>query len=84
MTIRLLLGFLPWILFYLLPFNTPNKFKFGIAGLLLLIVVTNYQELRRKFLLPWCTLLFFSGIFLGVIIFDLKFLMPYLDRKSVV
>lgn len=78
MSIGVLLGFLPWILFYLLPLHTINQLKIGITGLLILTVITGYKDLKRKFILPWCTLLFFTFIFFGIVIFDLRFLTLYM------
>jgi hypothetical protein len=78
MSIGVLLGFLPWILFYILPLHTSNQLKIGITALLLLTIITGYKDLKRKFILPWCTLLFFVFIFFGIVIFDLKFLALYM------
>jgi carotenoid cleavage dioxygenase len=78
MTVGLLLAFLPWILFYLLPLHTLIQLKIGIGALLLLAILTNFQGLKRKFILPWCTVLFFAFIFLGLVVFNLKSLALYL------
>jgi len=78
MAMQLIIGFLPWIIFYLLPLHTANQFKFGIAVLLLLIVLTGYKDLKRKFFLPWCTLIFFIGIFISIVIFELSWIKTYL------
>lgn len=78
MSIGVLLAFLPWILFYLLPLHTLMQLKIGIALLLALTILTNIQGLKQKFILPWCTVLFFALVFFGLVIFDLKFLAAYL------
>jgi hypothetical protein len=78
MPMGVLLGFLPWILFYILPLHTLTQLKVGITALLLLTAITNYKDLKRKFILPWCTLIFFTLIFLGVVVFDLQFLAVYM------
>jgi len=78
MSIGVLLGFLPWILFYILPLHTLHQLKIGITALLLLTIITSYKNLKRKFILPWCTLLFFAFIFFGVVVFDLQFLALYM------
>jgi hypothetical protein len=78
MSIGVLLGFLPWILFYILPLHTSNQLKIGITALLILTIITGYKDLKRKFILPGCTLLFFTFIFFGIVIFDLKFLALYM------
>jgi hypothetical protein len=78
MSISVLLGFLPWILFYLLPLHTLNQLKFGITGLFLLTILTSYRDLKRKFILPWGTLLFFAFVFFAIVVFDLKALAGYM------
>ncbi|OGT07502.1 MAG: hypothetical protein A2X78_00455 [Gammaproteobacteria bacterium GWE2_37_16] len=75
MSTGVLIGFLPWILFYILPLHTAQQLKVGITGLLLLTLVTSYKDLKRKFILPWVTLAFFVFSFVGVVMFDLEFLM---------
>jgi len=77
--IKLLLSFLPWILFYLLPLHTVAQLKVAITALLLLSIITGYRDLKRGFILPWCTLLFFTFIFFGIVVFDLKILAVYMS-----
>lgn len=78
MSLGVLIGFLPWILFYLLPLHTLAQLKIGITALLIITIITNFQGLKRKFILPWCTVLFFAFVFLVLVIFNIQVMALYL------
>lgn len=82
MALQLLIGFLPWIVFYFLPLHTANQCTFSLSALLLLIIITGYRDLRHKFLLPWCTFIFFLSVFIAIVIFNLLWLRSYLGILS--
>lgn len=78
MSFRILLGFLPWILFYVLPHNSLKELKLGLTGLLILAILVSYKDLKRKFILSWCTLIFFTFIFTTIVIFNINILATYM------
>lgn len=78
MSFRVLLGFLPWILFYLLPLHSIKELKLGITICLFLTIIVTYKDLQRKFILPWVTLIFFALVFIFVVVLDVKFLTLYM------
>jgi hypothetical protein len=56
---KFLLGFLPWILFLLLPTDGWELLRRAVAICFVASVVFALKQLRKGFILSWATLLFF-------------------------
>jgi carotenoid cleavage dioxygenase len=67
MQIGLILGFLPWILFFLIAGNTQRQMEIAIIIVLLFTIVFNRKDLRKGFILPWGTVIFFTFGLLTVV-----------------
>lgn len=69
MILKILLGFLPWIILNFLPKNTPEQFTRSILLVLLITAISNYQTIKKGFILPICSGVFFLLILLIEIIY---------------
>lgn len=58
---KFILGFLPWILFLLLPTDGWEPLRRAVAICLAASVMFAWKDLRRGFILQWATALFFLG-----------------------
>ncbi|MCK9376325.1 MAG: hypothetical protein M0P73_09250 [Syntrophobacterales bacterium] len=58
--LKILLGFLPWILFGFLAGPPLTRLEMALAVSLLAGLALGFKDLRRGFFLTWGTLLFFS------------------------
>jgi hypothetical protein len=58
-TAKFLLGFLPWILFLLLPTDGWDQLRGVVVICLAASVIFGWKELRKGFILQWASLLFF-------------------------
>ena len=58
-TAKFLFGFLPWILFLLLPTNSWDQLRGVVVICLATSVIFGWKELRKGFILQWASLLFF-------------------------
>lgn len=57
---HLLTAFIPWIFFSVFYGTTPSSMFFASAGALLLMVILNFRELKKGFILPWGSVIFFA------------------------
>lgn len=57
--LKFVLGFLPWILLLLLPTDGWDALRKAVVVCLIASVVSSWKELRKRFILQWCTLAFF-------------------------
>ncbi|MCX7115292.1 MAG: carotenoid oxygenase family protein [Gammaproteobacteria bacterium] len=65
--IKIFLGFLPWILYFLLIGKTREQNLAAILVALLVTVLVDFDTLKKRFVLTWGTILFFIGLFLSTI-----------------
>ena len=56
---KFVLGFLPWILFLILPTNSWNQLQRAVAICLAISVIFAWKELRKGFILQWASLVYF-------------------------
>jgi carotenoid cleavage dioxygenase len=66
MQLGLIFGFLPWILFYLIAGHTQQQLEVAIIIALLCTIIFNRKNLRKGFILPWGTVIFFTFSLLTV------------------
>ncbi|MGQ3890184.1 hypothetical protein ACQUW5_14295 [Legionella sp. CNM-1927-20] len=59
MLVQLILGFLPWILYSSLAGPSLKQQKIAVIVALLVVLVLDFKELKKGFVLTWGTLLFF-------------------------
>jgi hypothetical protein len=57
---KLVLGFLPWILFLFLPTDGWDPLRRAVVVCLAASVVLSWKMLRKGFILQWATVVFFS------------------------
>ncbi|MDP3981394.1 MAG: hypothetical protein Q8Q33_08290, partial [Chlamydiota bacterium] len=57
--VKFIIGFLPWILFLLLPTHGWDPLRKAVAICLAVSVIFAWNVLRKGFILQWATLLFF-------------------------
>jgi carotenoid cleavage dioxygenase len=67
----LILGFLPWIFLAAMPTHTKMELSISVVIALVLTIVFSFKDLKRGFILPWGTLLFFIFSAVTLIIFDM-------------
>ena len=56
---KFVLGFLPWILFLILPTNSWDQLQRAVAICLAISVIFAWKELRKGFILQWASIFFF-------------------------
>ena len=56
---KFLLGFLPWILFLILPTESWEQLERAVAICLAISVIFGWKELRKGFILQWASIMFF-------------------------
>jgi hypothetical protein len=56
---KFLLGFLPWILFLLLPTDGWDPLRRAVVVCMIISVIFGWKELRKGFILQWASTLFF-------------------------
>lgn len=56
---KFLFGFLPWIVFLLLPTDSFDSLRRAVAICLVLSVAFSWKQLRDRFILQWATVAFF-------------------------
>ena len=64
--LKILLGFLPWILFGILAGPSLTRLEVALAVALAATLVLGFKQLRKGFFLTWGTLLFFFLSFILV------------------
>ena len=57
--VRFLFGFLPWLLFLILPTNGWEPLRRAVLICLIVSVVFAWKQLRDRFILQWATVAFF-------------------------
>jgi len=62
---HLFLAFIPWIFFALLYGNTHLSALIGSGGALLLMVLFDFRELAKLFILPWGSVLLFGFLLIN-------------------
>ena len=69
-TIKFILGFLPWILFLLLPTDSWDMLRRAVVVCMAISAIFTWKELRKGFVLQWATILFF--IFCTISLYGFK------------
>ncbi|MDD5135901.1 MAG: hypothetical protein PHX20_02440 [Candidatus Omnitrophica bacterium] len=70
---KFLFGFMPWLLFLFLSGHTLASLERSIIIGLLASVIFSFKELRKGFILQWCTLFFFIACAITVNLMSLVF-----------
>lgn len=60
MILQTIVGFLPWIVFAIIPCNNMTQLSYAVVVCLLLELVGDYKQLLKGFILSWGTLIFFA------------------------
>lgn len=60
--ISILKGFLPWILYSILYGPSPAQFRLALIVAIACSLFLDRAELKKGFLLTWCTLIYFLGL----------------------
>lgn len=74
MPFSIIFAFLPWIIFDLLPKYSHTQIVFAMVLALIVTIASNYKYLKKFFVLPCATLLFFAISLVAVIFFNLRWL----------
>ena len=64
---KLIKGFLPWILYFLLVGPSQLRVDLGVIVAFVTYLIIDTQNLRRGFILSWTTLLFFLFMLISVV-----------------
>src|SRR3990167_9648804 len=59
---KIILGFLPWILYFIIAGKTRDENQAAIIVALVTTVLFDLKMLKKGFLLSWATVLFFVGL----------------------
>lgn len=76
---KLLLSFLPWILFLFLSGNSLESLERAILLSLVATVLLGVKDLRRGFILQWGTLLFFAFCAVAVNLYKVVWVATHMD-----
>lgn len=79
MLLKLILAFLPWILFGVLAGDNPTQLNISIIVSLVASVAVGYRELLRGFILTWGTFLFFLFCLITVVLMNTQWVLQYLN-----
>lgn len=60
--LKILIGFSPWLIYFALLGSTAKQNRIAIIAALIAVIVFNYKELRKGFILAWGTALFFVAL----------------------
>lgn len=66
--LKILLGFLPWILYFALMGSTRSQHEYAILAALIATLVLDFHELKKGFILTWGTFIFFSLLLLTTLL----------------
>ncbi|WP_412754873.1 carotenoid oxygenase family protein [Legionella donaldsonii] len=69
---QLLLGFLPWILFSTFYGQSQKEILLTLTITTLVLILTEWRQLLKGFILSWGTLLFFATIYVLTIVFKMN------------
>jgi carotenoid cleavage dioxygenase len=78
-TLKILLGFLPWIVFGVISGPSLFRLKAAIIAALALVLVLGYKQLAKGFILTWGSLLFFGFNLVMVGLFENLWVINNLD-----
>jgi hypothetical protein len=78
-SLKILLGFLPWILFGILAGPPLARLEMALAVALLASLALGFKQLRKGFFLAWGSLLFFLFIFVLVALLNNLWAIDHLD-----
>lgn len=67
-TNRVFNGLVPWVIFSILPKNTSLKLNYATILVFVITLLLNLTEIRKKFILPITTLIFFGVYTIAVIL----------------
>jgi len=59
---KIIVGFLPWIFYFILVGPTRGQHQLAITAALGLTLLLDFNTLKKGFILTWGTLIFFSGL----------------------
>jgi hypothetical protein len=76
---KILLGFLPWILFGILAGTSLARLEAALAVALAATLALGWKQLRQGFFLTWGTLLFFCLSFILVAVLKNLWIVEHLD-----
>lgn len=65
--LKIILGFLPWILYFLIVGKTREQHQLAILAALAITVLIDFDTLKKGFVLTWGTLLFFIGLLISTL-----------------
>lgn len=57
--LKILIGFLPWILYFVFIGTRPEQQELAVLAALVTTFIFNFNELKKGFILTWGTLIFF-------------------------
>ncbi|MHB9072681.1 MAG: hypothetical protein ACYC6G_04070 [Desulfobaccales bacterium] len=77
--LKILLGFLPWILFGILAGPSLTSLEIGLAVALLASLALGFKQLRKGFFLTWGSLLFFAFSFILVAFLKNLWVIEHMD-----
>ncbi len=66
--IKLLLAFAPWIIFGIIAGQSFFSLEIAIIISLGISVILGYKQMKKWYILPWVTLLFFILIFIAIVL----------------
>lgn len=69
---QLLLGFLPWILFSTFYGQSQKEILLTLTITTFVLILTEWRQLLKGFILSWGTLLFFAAIYVLTIVFKMN------------
>lgn len=72
--IRILIGFLPWILYFFLIGTTQTRIDLAVIVAYVSLLTINFKELKKGFILTWVSMLYFSLMLILVVIFHNKWI----------
>ena len=67
-------GILPWIIFSFLPKHSQLSIDLSVMFVFVCAIFLSYADLKRKFLLPWITILFFGFCLIAIVFLKLNWL----------
>lgn len=74
MSLNLIAGFIPWIVFDLLPKTNQHQAIFAMIFVLIFTLATNYKYIKKFYILPCATVLFFLVAVVTVIVFRINWI----------
>jgi hypothetical protein len=77
--LKILLGFLPWILFGILAGPPLTRLEAALAVALAATLALGWKQLRQGFFLAWGSLLFFSLSFILVVVLRNLWVVEHMD-----